>query len=76
MSEHHQILDVIWFSNRDGSIGIVATRDEMGKWKAYIGVGNGFNERADREHIAAWGAQVDEHIARACFPRIEGEYRE
>ncbi len=54
-----KIINSIWFTDIEGTtVGIVIGEDEhTGKYKAYIGKGSGFNERADAEHIVAQGSR-------------------
>jgi hypothetical protein len=65
----NRINDVLWFTpggpNTDGKcIGIVLTTDAItNQQKAYIGLGNGKDEKADIELITDWGAQLDPHTA-------------
>ena len=74
MTQHYTVLGTRWFS---GAIGIVAIETNMHEpsapveWKAYIGVGRGLDEGADIQQIAAWGTGLEEHEARAFFPRLE-----
>lgn len=49
-----EIIDSIWFND----IGIVATRNDMGQVKFYIGKGNGINEIDDNLKIASCGTRV------------------
>lgn len=49
-----------WFTGFFGTIGIVTGEDEVtGKKKAYIGTAPGFDEDADKHHIAKIGSPVD-----------------
>jgi len=51
-----KILESFWFTNRDGCIGIVVIEEDVtGDRKAYIGPASGVDEKADTEHILAWG---------------------
>lgn len=53
---------VFWFTCLDIPVGIVLTEDEITKEKkAYIGLGNGFDEESDKEHIKKHGSKLD-HI--------------
>ena len=51
-----KVLDKLWFTNKDGCIGIVVIEEDVtGDRKAYIGVGQGNSEEVDTEQILAWG---------------------
>ena len=52
-------IETIWFTNKDGVIGIViAEEDVSGARKALIGIGAGFDEKQDTEAILAWGNKL------------------
>lgn len=54
-----KIVDTFWFSNRDGTYGMVITENEMGVKKTRIGMcGPGSNMEEDAKYIAAWGGRV------------------
>jgi hypothetical protein len=56
-----KIQDAIWFTEMGTPrpIGIIYGEDEVtGEKKAYIGTGHGFNEHADTQHIAKYGAKL------------------
>lgn len=62
-----KLLDVRWFSGTD-TVGIVLVEDMSAHYtKAYIGVGQGFNEKADALHIAQWGTKISKKHAEAVF---------
>ncbi len=51
-----KVLETLWFTGSTGCIGIVVIEEDVtGERKAYIGVGSGISEKADQEHIIAWG---------------------
>lgn len=65
----------VWYTEGGGAtrpIGIVLGRNSVGEWRAFIGTGAGFDERADIEHIAAWGASID--VDAAAF--LSGDIQE
>lgn len=69
MSTH--IEDVKWYSGRN-CIGIVLVRlVEPAKFKAYIGVGLGYDEDADAEAIKAHGSRF--HDGAKLWPHIPSE---
>lgn len=39
--------------------------------QAYIGIGEGWNEEADKQHIAEWGAKLEPDVAREMFPQFQ-----
>lgn len=53
-----KIIDTFWFSNKDGSYGMVITENEMGVKKARIGKVAGWNQKEDAAYLAAWGGRV------------------
>ncbi len=54
-----KIVDSFWFSNRDGTYGMVITENEMGVKKARIGICSGHaKQKDDEKYIAAWGGRV------------------
>ncbi|GAH81524.1 unnamed protein product [marine sediment metagenome] len=54
-----KVLEAIWFTNNQGGTSgiIIVEEDVTGNRKAYIGVGNGIDEKADIEDILAWGSE-------------------
>ena len=50
-------IDVKWFSNTTGCIGIILAEDEH-KQVAYIGSVEGHNEEFDIGHIKEWGSKL------------------
>jgi len=62
-----KLLDVKWFSGT-ATVGIVLVEDMSAHYtKAYIGVGQGFNEVADALHIAQWGGKITKKHAEVIF---------
>jgi len=55
-----KVLADYWFSDmRGGTVGIIVGEDELtGEWKAYIGVGAGFNRELDKESILDGGQKL------------------
>lgn len=53
-----KIIDTFWFSNKDGTYGMVITENEMGVKKTRIGKASGVDQKLDAEYIAAWGGRV------------------
>lgn len=57
-----KVIDSIWFTNGTGlgvgaCVGIIIIEDDSGKRKAYVGIGNGVDEKADADRIVAWGTK-------------------
>ncbi|MBA7550394.1 hypothetical protein ES705_42908 [subsurface metagenome] len=54
-----KVLESIWFTNNQGGATgiIIVEEDGTGARKAYIGVGNGIDEKRDIEDILAWGSE-------------------
>lgn len=57
---------VRWFNGR-GCVGVVRVEDPYDGPKYYIGVGQGFDEQQDIEHIAAWGSRFPNDAGDVLF---------
>ena len=73
-----KILDSIWFTSGTTTIGIVLTRNSIGKFKSYIGVGHGNHQTEDEQLIgnqiiANYGSTFPLDAAAKLFPIIERE---
>ena len=68
MSEYF-VIDSVWFTARDSTIGAVAIRTTRG-WKAYISSVAGHSEELDSQYVARWGAKLPKEIAVAMFPKL------
>lgn len=55
------------------SIGAVAIQTHNGKWKAYIGYGEGWNQLSDEQNIAGHGTKVSKEEAAGMFPQLKIE---
>jgi hypothetical protein len=53
-----KIIDTFWFTNRDGTYGMVITENEMGIKKARIGIVGGRDQHRDAKFLASWGGRV------------------
>ena len=63
-----KFLKSIWFTNRDGTIGIVKVDDDFFGIKYYIGTTHaGYSEEADAQHIVAWGTRFPKDAGDALF---------
>ena len=51
----YNVIDSVWYN----TIGIVWVKTEYDGVKAYIGIGSGLDQKADEQHIAAWGQTFD-----------------
>ena len=59
-----KVIDKLWFTNRDGVIGIVVIEEDVtGDRKAYIGIGEGKSEFTDTEAIVNWGNRFHSNTA-------------
>ena len=64
------LVDVLrWYSLLDAGagrvIGVVARLNPVvPDWAVYVGIGQGGDEAADAGEIAAWGAKLEEEVAR------------
>lgn len=68
-----EFIDVIWFTGLQ-TVGIVIGKDETtGKIKAYIGVGKGYNEKADIRKIMNHGNRIQKHQAMRLANLIDKE---
>lgn len=72
---NYKVIDSIWYTpmTKMAVIGVVAIETAEGKWKAYIGCGNGDNESNDAQRIAAQGSKVTKAMACAFFPQLDPE---
>lgn len=73
----YDILDATWYTPMTtmAVIGVVAIASGPNKenWKAYIGYGNGADERQDEQQIAAQGAKLSKEAACGHFPNLPPE---
>ncbi len=53
----YNVVDSFWFTNNRGTVGLVLTQNEMGVKKIRIGSVPGFDQKADEQWLAAWGAR-------------------
>lgn len=51
-----EILQSTWFTNRDGTTGIVRVRNEYLDIKYYIGHVDAYDQASDEQYLAAWGS--------------------
>lgn len=65
MNERY-IVDKMWFTGQE-CVGIVKVRDPYDGVIYYIGVGQGYDEDSDAEHIASWGAKLPQSAGIALF---------
>ncbi|MBT8490690.1 MAG: hypothetical protein KJN62_06560, partial [Deltaproteobacteria bacterium] len=63
-----KLLGADWYTTKDGAIGIVFYKDDVGKLKARIGHTTGWvNEGADIRYILRWGAKFPTNAALELF---------
>tara|TARA_Y100000310_G_scaffold219196_1_gene220599 strand:- start:761 stop:979 length:219 start_codon:yes stop_codon:yes gene_type:complete len=70
-----EIIADTWFTGKE-NVGAVAIKSHNG-WKAYIGVGRGYNLLADKRSIANHGCKLRKRVAIAIFSHLNpDEYEE
>lgn len=63
-----KVIDKSWFTNRQGTFGIVLAQDTItNERKAYIGLADQNSEPKDVEEILAWGAKFPVAAAEALM---------
>jgi hypothetical protein len=60
-------IEAMWFTNRDGSTGIVRTFDIHDGYKYYIGHIRPTTESQDSQYIADWGSTFPTAAGDALF---------
>lgn len=65
-----KIIHTAWFSGIK-CIGIVVIENEIGEKKAYIGIGDGQNEKFDAEKIAAYGIKMLKESLKEILSKLE-----
>jgi len=70
------IIDVVWKTFQDQSIGFVLTLNDA-TYRVYCGVGYGADEEEDKKLIITeWGAKLTFLEAKGFFPMlVESQYR-
>jgi len=53
-----KILNMTWFNNLKGCIGVVQVETEHGEIKSYISVVDGIDQDADAKYVAEWGSSM------------------
>ncbi len=64
-----ETLDVMWFTPQGKTVGIVATKNDQGEVKFYLGTADGFSEEADIQKIKDWGTKVYPEMMAEFFDR-------
>ena len=64
-------MDIIWFSNMKGSLGLLKSKNSQDQVKLYIGMVPGKNEDADICYIACNGARVDYKMIFTFLSKVE-----
>lgn len=68
------IVDCTWFTLPDGScVGIVVIQPEVGPRKAYMGLGEGISEEADKARIAESGYPVTADCLKGILKTLESK---
>jgi len=65
-----KIIDVMWFTESQGTLGIVKADDEYNGVRYFIGSCSGVHEETDKEHIADWGAKFPKAAGDALFKEM------
>jgi hypothetical protein len=68
-----KILDVIWFNNSSGTIGIVLIETATGERKSYIKSVEGQHELGDTINVAEWGSTFPLESAYELFKQWKPE---
>ena len=72
-----KVIDSIWFTNRDGTTGVVLGEDEF-KQQAYISLVEGFSRDEDEEYVLQYGSKLTKQQAYGFFPNslnTDGMYK-
>lgn len=64
-------MEVLWFNNQAGTIGIVLSENSVGQKKAYIAKVDGRDEKADIEFIKNYGAKIKIGQARQILAHLD-----
>ena len=62
-----KILRTHWFTNKDGTIGIVHVKTEYDGLRYFIGRARGNDEIFDAQYIAEWGSSFPEDAGDVLF---------
>ena len=65
-------LEVIWFNNGRGSIGVVLAENEFGQ-RAYMSCVYGHDEEEDIDTVKKWGSKLNLVQAQGFFPGLINE---
>lgn len=67
-----KVIDAIWFTDVEGVVGVVVAEDPLTTERsAYIGIGTGFDERVDTEHIIDWGGKLSLDTLQKVMGQLE-----
>ena len=64
-----KIIAAAWRSGKE-TIGVVATDQGGGRWRAYIGGARGSDEETDAQYIADWGTKLSKREAIVFFSAL------
>lgn len=60
-----KVINANWFNN---TVGFVLCQDEItGKYKCYIGTGQGYDEWQDTQNIMDYGSKITKDMAESVF---------
>ena len=65
-----KIIDVMWFTESQGTLGIVKVDDEFDGVRYFIGLCLGLDMKEDQQHIADWGAKFPKKAGDKLFEKI------
>lgn len=66
-----KLLDILWFTNRFGCVGIAKVEDEYDGIKYYISHVGGYNEPEDTKRVMEWGSTFPKEAGDALFGVIK-----
>jgi len=65
-------VDVLWFTNSKGTVGIVKIKDQHNGIQYRISAVDGFMEKMDVLQVIAWGARFPDNAGQALFGEDHG----
>jgi len=69
-----KIIETIWFNSMGfPCVGIVIIENNVGKRKAYLGIGQGHNEEYDKKMIAENGSPVMPETLESILKKLKGD---
>jgi hypothetical protein len=62
-----KILQSQWYTNKDGTIGIVRVETDYDGIQYFIGHVSGLDEQSDTKYVADWGSRFDYDAGQVLF---------